>query len=101
MKLSSNASRRLFSGFFTAVLGLLSLNAAHAQIFVTNQVTGTIGEYNLDGTTVNSSLISGLNDTSGIVVIPESSTWAMLLGGVGLLMFWRKRLQQAGGAGGR
>jgi hypothetical protein len=41
---------------------------ARGQIFVANEGNGTIGEYNLDGTTVNASLISGLNDPWAIVV---------------------------------
>jgi hypothetical protein len=41
---------------------------AHAQIFVANPGSDTIGEYNLDGTTVNASLVSGLNIPEGIAV---------------------------------
>jgi hypothetical protein len=43
---------------------------AHAQIYVTGgaYVSGAIGEYNLDGTPVNSSLVSGLNFPIGIAV---------------------------------
>jgi hypothetical protein len=41
---------------------------AHAQIFVANLGDGTIGEYNLDGSTVNASLISGLDKPYGIAV---------------------------------
>jgi len=38
---------------------------AHGQIYVANSGIGTIGEYNLDGTTINSSLVSGLNGPTG------------------------------------
>jgi hypothetical protein len=42
------------------------------QIFVVNSGTspdvGTIGEYNTDGTTVNASLVSGLDEPDGIVL---------------------------------
>jgi hypothetical protein len=41
---------------------------AHAQIFVASSSTGTIGEYNLDGTTINASQVSGLNAPYGIAV---------------------------------
>ncbi len=34
---------------------------AQAQIFVTDETGGTIGEYSLDGSTINSSLVSGLS----------------------------------------
>jgi len=41
---------------------------ARGQIFVTDFADGTIGEYNLDGTTVNPSLVSGLNEPAAIAV---------------------------------
>src|ERR1035438_6738088 len=41
---------------------------AHAQIFVVNEGTGMIGEYNLDGTTVNASLVSGVFNATGLAV---------------------------------
>ena len=44
--------------------------AVHAQIFVTSvgsgAYTGTIGEYNLDGSTINASLVSGLAGPYGL-----------------------------------
>jgi len=58
MKSSNNISKKLFGGLFAAMLGLLSISAAHAQIFVSNSSFNTIGEYNNDGSTVNASLIS-------------------------------------------
>src|SRR5579862_3476933 len=65
----------LSPSFFTSILSLLagvSLLAmpetARAQIFVTNESTNTIGEYNLDGSTINTSLVTGLNYPLGIVV---------------------------------
>ncbi|MGA2439745.1 MAG: PEP-CTERM sorting domain-containing protein [Tepidisphaeraceae bacterium] len=42
--------------------------AAHGQIFVVNYGNGTIGEYGLDGSTVNASLVSGLSSPSDIAV---------------------------------
>ena len=38
------------------------------QIFVSNNGNGTIGEYNLDGTTVNASLVSALHGAQGVAV---------------------------------
>jgi hypothetical protein len=35
--------------------------------------------------------ISGLFDADDVVVVPEPSTWVLLLGGLGLLAFWRTR----------
>jgi uncharacterized protein YjiK len=138
MKSSNNISKKLFGGLFAAVLSLLSISAAHAQIFVVNNVSGTIGEYTTSGATVNASLISGLSTPAGIAVsgsdifvtnegtgtigeyttsgalvnaslvsglsnpygiaveaVPEPSTWAMLLGGLGLLAFGRRRKLKA------
>jgi hypothetical protein len=40
--------------------------AAYGQIFVTNQITGTVGEYGLDGTAINASLAP--NGLHGIAV---------------------------------
>lgn len=43
-------------------------NSAQGQIFVTHPFDGTVGKYNLDGTTVNNALIAGLNHPEGIAV---------------------------------
>jgi hypothetical protein len=67
------------------------------DLFVGNNGTDTVGEYNATtGAVINASFItSGLNQPLGIVVlpqgVPEPSTWALLLGGLGLLAFWRLR----------
>jgi hypothetical protein len=59
---------------FTALLGLLTSGVARADnIFVTSagpNITygGTVGEYTTSGATVNASLISGLNEPTGIGV---------------------------------
>lgn len=42
--------------------------AAHGQIYVTNVGTNSIGEYDLDGTIVNPSLVSGLDDPWSLAV---------------------------------
>ena len=68
MKPFNNTSNQGLGGLFAVLLGLLSMNAAHAQIFVVNTSADTIGEYTNSGATVNASLVSGLNQPSGIVV---------------------------------
>jgi len=54
------------------LLGVLSIGAAHGQIFVTGDGftanSGTVSEYNFDGTMVNASLISGLDSPIGIAI---------------------------------
>lgn len=69
LKLSSlSISKNCFVCLFAVILGLLSIKTAHAQIFVSNFTGNSIGEYNLDGTAINASLISGLNGTSDIAI---------------------------------
>jgi len=46
----------------------LTSATARGQIFVANDGNGTIGEYNLDGTTVNASLVSGLSYPRDIAI---------------------------------
>jgi hypothetical protein len=59
--------RHGLGGLFAVLLGLLSHNAARADLlFVTN--SGTIGEYTTAGATVNPALISGLSRPFGIAV---------------------------------
>jgi hypothetical protein len=74
-----------------ALITGLSLPAAIAvsggNLFVTNELTGTIGEYTTSGATVNASLVSGLHLPYGIAVVSASvpdaaSTWALLLLGL-------------------
>jgi hypothetical protein len=48
------------------VLALIGAFSAAAQIFVTNDVVGTVGEYSTSGATVNSALISGFQSPEGI-----------------------------------
>jgi hypothetical protein len=50
------------------LLGTLFAVQAHGQIYVTNQSSGTVGKYNLDGTTVNASLITVSNTAIGLAL---------------------------------
>jgi PEP-CTERM motif len=81
-----------------AALGLsvlLSMQAHAGQIFVTNNDTFTIGEYTTSGATVNASLISGLNGPTFIAVVPEPSTYALMIAGLGLVGFVARRRTMA------
>jgi DNA-binding beta-propeller fold protein YncE len=61
--------RRGLRGLFAVLFGLLSHNPARGdQIFVSNNSSGTIGEYTTAGETVNAALISGLSSPNGIAV---------------------------------
>ena len=79
--------RLILSGLAMAAALCAMPATAHAQIFVVNQSTGTIGEYTTSGATVNPALISGLNFPIGLVIassVPdESPTSTLLLLGVG------------------
>jgi len=68
MKTFNTTSKKLFGGLCAALLGLCSISVAHAQIFVTNYSSNAIGEYNLDGTTINASLVSGLDGPEGLAL---------------------------------
>lgn len=48
--------------FVTAALCSIMPSNAHGQIFVSDYANGTIGEYNLNGTVVNSSLVTGISN---------------------------------------
>ena len=60
--------RRGLLGFvFAGLLGVVSNNAAHANIFVTDHTNGTVGDYTDAGVLVNASLIS-IQQPTGIAV---------------------------------
>jgi hypothetical protein len=89
-----NTRRTLMAA--TTLVGLCLFNAAQAQIFVANNGTqygDNTGEYTTAGATVNASLITGLDYPYGVDVeeVPEPSTWALLVGGLGGWLLWRWR----------
>ena len=55
-----------------------------SDLFVANIDGGTIGEYTTAGATVNAALISGLDLPTDVAIalVPEFSTWTMLLPGL-------------------
>jgi hypothetical protein len=68
------------------------------DLFVTDG--SMIGEYNAStGTAINASLITGLSGPGFFEVeaqaVPEPSSWALMLGGLGLLAFWHRRSRRA------
>lgn len=70
-----------------------------SNLFITTSVdangdidSGSVGEYTISGAPVNASLISGLDDPSGIAVVPEPSKWALVAGGLGTLLLFRRRV---------
>ena len=76
----------------------IGIAVSGANLFVTNYGNGTIGEYNATtGATVNAALVSGLSNPYGITVVPEPSTWALLVtGGTALFLFGRARSKPRG-----
>ena len=82
MSFMAYASRRFFLATAAALCSIPG--TAHAQIFVANEDTGTIGEYTTSGAIVNAALVSGLNRPTYIAVVSASvpdasSTWTLLL----------------------
>lgn len=69
MKSSNTISKNCFGGLLAALFMLLSISAAHAQIYVTELgIPSFIGEYNTNGSTVNASLISSSLSPEGIAI---------------------------------
>lgn len=58
----------LWNSLLVLFLGTILATPAHGQIYVSDYVNGTVGEYSLDGTTVNASLITGLTQPAGLAL---------------------------------
>jgi len=106
MKSSNAVSKKVFGGLFAALLGLLSISATHAQINTLASFYNSNGLYPEGGLTVSGSTLYGTTATGGangggtvfaydLQSAPEPSTWALCLGGLGLLAFWRLRTRRA------
>jgi hypothetical protein len=54
--------------FTAGALAWATPSSTHGQIYVTNFLGNTIGEYSMSGGTINAALVTGLNSPSGIVV---------------------------------
>jgi hypothetical protein len=70
-------SKHLAFWIFGGSLALCPL-VAQGQIFVLNN--GSIGEYNADGTTINTNLISGLNNNPDAIAISGSNLYVLNFG---------------------
>jgi virginiamycin B lyase len=62
--------------FVALVAGSLLAEAAGAQVYWTSNLPGTVGRANLDGSSPESSFISGGSNPEGIVVSGEHIYWA-------------------------
>src|SRR5260370_34635461 len=68
MKTKRTITKTLWNSLLIIFLGTLLAGQAHGQIFVTNFLDGTIGEYDAEtSATINSALVSGLNVPAVIV----------------------------------
>src|SRR6266496_3454501 len=62
MKTKRTITKTLWNSLLIIFLGTLLAGQAHGQIFVTNEASGTVGEYDAaTGAAINASLVSGLN----------------------------------------
>ena len=57
----------LFRLIIALVASLAAERSLVAQIYITNGTNGTIGEYSLSGAVINSALVSGLHNPSGLI----------------------------------
>ncbi len=82
------------ASFITGLNSPLGLAISGNNLFVANFGSGTVGEYDATtGATINANFVTGLNGPVDLAVrvIPEASTYELLVGGLGLLFFVRRR----------
>lgn len=80
------------AGFTTISLTMAAgISIYGGNLFVTSYNGGKVGQYGMDGSTINASLITGLTAPVGILVVPEPSTFALVLGVGGALLLWKRR----------
>ena len=58
----------LWISILAVSLATLLAGQAHGQIYVSDVSSGTVGDNNLDGTAINSSLITGLTQLTGLAL---------------------------------
>ena len=68
MKTKQSITKAIITSLLVLFLGTLLAVQAHGQIYVSDNTNGTVGEYNLDGTAINPSLISGLTQPAGLAL---------------------------------
>jgi hypothetical protein len=74
----------------------MGIAVSGSDLFVTNFLAGTIGEYTTSGAPVNSALISGLDAPAAIAVVPEPSSLTLTLFGLVLAgLVFRGRCKRA------
>ena len=82
----------------TGLDGPVGLAVSGGDIFVANTYPiGGIKEFTTAGAPVNTSLVTGLDFPCGVAVetVPEPSTFALLAGGLGGWLLWRRRSSRA------
>jgi hypothetical protein len=79
IKPKTTPSIKLMNQSYTKILAfgvaiLLSVSAAHAQPFLLelNNGDGSVGEYNLDGSSINTALITGLNNPQFMTLVGDN-----------------------------
>jgi hypothetical protein len=69
--MNNSRLRGLVATFVTLLGGVVLAGLARSQIYVVNNLSGTIGEYTVSGAPINASLISGLSSPWGIALGPN------------------------------